>query len=183
MSKIMQRLKADHVNIARLLDILEEQLEAVHDADDADFELIRDVMVYMTNYPDLMHHPLEDIVFARLRERDASSAAMVDDLRAEHEALAGQSIRLRNMLDHVVDGRMVLREELADAGRDYVQNLRRHLNKEEREVFALARDALTEQDWVAADNAMELRADPIFGPTVEAQYRTLFEHISQHVID
>ena len=55
MSAIMQQLKADHGNISRLLATLEEQMDVVHDEEIADFELMHDIMAYMTHYADHTH--------------------------------------------------------------------------------------------------------------------------------
>ena len=64
---------ADHVNFGRLLNLLEGQLQLLHDDGSPDYELMLDIMYYMTHYSDLLHHPKEDIVFARIKARDASA--------------------------------------------------------------------------------------------------------------
>ena len=73
MSAIMEQLKADHGSISRLLATLEEQIAIVHDEENADFELMHDIMVYMTDYPERTHHPMEDLVFRKLANRDNSA--------------------------------------------------------------------------------------------------------------
>ncbi len=56
------------------------------------YDIVRGVIDYCLTYPDLYHHPKEDLVFARLQLRDPATAEALGDLRAEHEAL-GEAIR------------------------------------------------------------------------------------------
>ena len=49
MSTIMEQLKTDHGNISHLLDTLDAQMAIVHEEGNADFELMHDIMVYMSH--------------------------------------------------------------------------------------------------------------------------------------
>ena len=69
MSAVMHDLHQDHRTIHELLGLLARELDAVSDVIGGDFELMRDIMVYMTRYPDHTHHPKEDLMFERMRER------------------------------------------------------------------------------------------------------------------
>ncbi len=69
MGTVIDRLHADHANMSSLLDILDRELDVVERAGNANFEIMRDVMHYLTRYSDLVHHPMEDLVYARLAER------------------------------------------------------------------------------------------------------------------
>ena len=60
----------DHANFARLLDLLEAQLDLFHRGETPHYELMLDIMFYMTHYPDVLHHPKEDMAFTRIRERE-----------------------------------------------------------------------------------------------------------------
>ncbi len=120
MTAIMEQLKADHGNISHLLATLDEQMVAVHDEGNADFELMHDIMMYMTHYPDHTHHPMEDLVFQKLTSRDSSADGVVTQLKREHTALAEKGERFTEMLRHVVDGAMVERKDLENTGRDYI---------------------------------------------------------------
>jgi hemerythrin-like domain-containing protein len=52
--------------------------------DPADYELMLDISLYMTHYSDTLHHPKEDIVFARIKSRDASASATIEELTTQH---------------------------------------------------------------------------------------------------
>jgi hemerythrin-like domain-containing protein len=77
---IIERLSQEHRNIEKLLAILERELEVFDRGDRPDYEVIRAVISYFKVYPEVYHHPQEDLVFAKLRERDPVAAAKVGDL-------------------------------------------------------------------------------------------------------
>ena len=179
MSKVVGDLHQDHRNIRVLLDLLAREIDAVDDASGGDFELMRDVMVYMTRYPDHTHHPKEDLMFERMRRRGVApdTEATIEKLLREHAALAEKGGTFRDMLIGVVDGAMVEREALVATGRDYTDFLRYHAHLEDETVFIEALDLLDDTDWSAIDRAFEAQIDPIFGPAVQHEFQTLYEHI------
>ena len=46
-----------------------------------DFPLMRDVMLYMTRYPDQFHHPKEDLLFTALAIRGHPMQGTRDNLK------------------------------------------------------------------------------------------------------
>lgn len=178
--EIPEQLDADHRNVARMLDLLERQLIRVRHMQPADFDLMRDIMHYMTRYPDRTHHPMEDLVIHKLIQYEPSAREMGTTILREHESLADKGKHFLDMLVQVTDGAMVPREDIETAGRDYVEFLRSHMQKEDERLFPLARKRLTEDDWNEIGRAMVHRQDPVFGPIVDDQFRALSEFIRQH---
>ena len=80
--------------MAKLLNAFERQLAAFDQGATPDHDIVRGVIDYCLTYPDLYHHPKEDLVFARLQLRDPATAEAVGDIRAEHEALSEAIRRL-----------------------------------------------------------------------------------------
>ena len=180
MSTVLRALHEDHRNIHRLLNLLARELDAVEGESDGNFELMRDIMTYMTRYPDYTHHPKEDLMFERMRARGVVSATedTIAMLLREHGALAKKGGAFHDVLRRVVDGAMVERQELLAAGRDYVEFLRHHARLEEETVFAEAETLLGDADWSVIAQAFEARSDPVFGPAVDREFRALYQHIT-----
>src|ERR1700746_852510 len=82
---ILERLSQEHRNIEKLLDILERELEVFDRGGRPHSDVIRAVIRYFEGYPEVYHHPQEDLVFAKLRTRDPAAAAKVGDLAREHQ--------------------------------------------------------------------------------------------------
>ncbi len=173
---VLKRLDTDHHNVRQLLDFLDTQLTG-RQSQSADFELMRDVMHYMTHYPDRVHHPLEDLVIERLVERDPSSREFCEKILREHEDLAAKSDAFFEMLMQATDGEMVPLERIEATGRDYVAFLRAHMEKEDERLFPLAKEVLTGQDWHEISKRRKQLADPVFGAVVQNQFRELHARI------
>lgn len=56
-ARILEDLRQDHRNMALLPDLLDCECDRIREGSPADLELIRDIMQYMTTYPDAVHHP------------------------------------------------------------------------------------------------------------------------------
>jgi cbb3-type cytochrome oxidase maturation protein len=177
MPGVMEQLKTDHVRIARLLDILERELAALDANARVDFDLMHDVMIYMTEYPDQIHHPTEDLVFERMQARGLETARIAELLR-EHRGLAIKGRHFRDEIESVVDGALVARAELKAQGADYIEFLRAHVAKEDSEVFPAAASRLEELDWQWVEARRETRADPLF-ERLASQFRALYRHIEE----
>ena len=179
MSTVMNELHQDHQNIREILRLLSRELDKVSDASGGDFELMRDIMIYMTRYPDHTHHPKEDLMFERMRERGIApeTEATIAKLLREHVALAEKGSIFRDMLIGVVDGALVERDTLVATGRDYTEFLGYHARLEDETVFLEAQKLLDDADWTVVRQAFEAQADPIFGPAVDHEFENLYDHI------
>ena len=170
---------AEHVNFARLLNVLDGQLMLFHGGRSPDYELMLNIMFYMTHYSDVLHHPKEDLVFAKIREREKAVAGTVDELAAQHARLHDAGRELVRQLDDIVNGTISSREAVEAVARDYVGTLRSHMRLEEDEILPLADELLTPRDWKAIHAAIEHLEDPLFGKHPEARYVALHRQISR----
>lgn len=170
----------EHANFARLLNLLDDQLALFHDAGAPDYELMQEIMFYMTHYSDVLHHPKEDLVFARIREREASVAKVVDELAAQHRHLKSAGEHLIGHLDEVVNGTISSRAEIEANARDYIDTLRRHMRIEETQILPLAERLLSARDWSAIHAAIGRVEDPLFGKHPERRYASLQQQIARH---
>ena len=63
MNRHIRKWQAEHANYRRLLDLLRSETERFTAGGQPDYELMSDVVHYMTQYPDRFHHPREDVAF------------------------------------------------------------------------------------------------------------------------
>jgi hemerythrin-like domain-containing protein len=66
MNRLLNRLAEDHARLARLMTLLEGLLDRFHEGLEPDYELMCELMEYMIDYADQVHHPSEDLIFERL---------------------------------------------------------------------------------------------------------------------
>jgi hemerythrin-like domain-containing protein len=168
----------EHVNFATLLDLLEAQLDHFHLGEAPDYEMMLDIMFYMTHYPDAFHHPREDLAFARISERERSTCPVIDELRVQHARLKVDGEALVRALDDIVNGGIRSREDVEVPGRAYVADFRSHMQKEDTAILPLAARLLRDRDWTAIDAAVRHIDDPLFDRT-EERYAALRRKIAR----
>jgi hemerythrin-like domain-containing protein len=170
---------ADHVNFGRLLNLVERELAPLHDAGAPDYALMLDIMYYMTHHSDIVHHPKEDLVFARIKAHDERAGPAVDALTAQHVQLREMGAALANTLDDVVNGSIASREHVEATARAYVSALRAHMRTEEGEILPRAARLLSESDWTDINTTIAKARDPLFGAQLEERYARLREEINR----
>jgi hemerythrin-like domain-containing protein len=179
MHKTLALWHADHVNFAKLVELLDHQLALFHAGDTPEYELMLDIMYYMTHYCDVVHHPKEDLFFVEIKARDKSIARKDDALIEQHASLKELGEKLAYDLDDIANGSISLRDQVeADAHR-YVTDLRNHMRAEETEILPLAARLLHDKDWAAIDAAIKDVPDPLFGSGAEARYAALRRQIAR----
>lgn len=172
MAEIMEILYQDHKNLAKLLKTLERQAQRFEDTGDADFDIVRGVVSYCLTYPDLCHHPKEDLVLRKLLERDPRAGGMIGDLEAEHRQLAENTRKLSAAVHRLEQGESP-QGWFGDATREFLEAYWRHMDMEETLFFPIALQELTEDDWRALDAEVEEMSDPLFGGRVEERFKVL----------
>lgn len=177
MPTIIDALHTDHLNFSRLLDLLTRQVAVLKEGDPPDFELMLDAVDYLQNYADLYHNPCEDLIFLFFLQRSDAGRKEIDELRRQHQALWESTNRLRVAIDGVLHGDIVPRSDFIEQIVTYLTEQREHIDEEEGYVLPLLREALSPDDWDQLARTLPFRHDPLFGPSVEEQYRALYTRI------
>jgi len=163
--------------MARVLDLMDDIVTEMEAGKDPDFELFDEAMRYMTVYPDAVHHPKEDVVYAELRSRRPDLAEGLDDVPGDHADIARLGSLLRNEVEAVVAGAAVRREKMIDDASTYVARLREHMVWEERDLFNRI-DRMLGTDSSKVDvSAYEHIRDPVFELEIEAGFRRLLDSL------
>ncbi|MDD3650612.1 hemerythrin domain-containing protein [Immundisolibacter sp.] len=180
MHPLAKRLRDDHRHLQRVLAVLEAQMEALGRAEDVDFDLMLDAMTYITEFPNRLHHPVEDVLFDLLAKRDASAAAACREQIAEHERLFHDSAAFYGLLDAVqVDDATLPRDRLLADGRAFIEAQRAHLRREETELLPRAEQRLDTADWDRAALTAGQVDDPLDATTRPARYEALYRALSR----
>lgn len=177
MSNQIIKWKAEHAEFARLLGILKSQIGLFHEQAEANYELMLDIVYYLTHFPDRYHHPREDIAFAKLVERDASARSRVRELTGEHKVIASSGKRLVEQLNGILAGAILEREAVEVDAATYIVYYRQHMAREEAELFPRLADVLGNDDWKSVEDAISPEVDPLFGSKVGLRYQHLRRQI------
>ena len=178
MTTIMDDLHQEHLHLTRVFNILEEQVNIMANEGDPDLFLMVDIVNYVQHYPDLVHHPKEDKVYDLFSSRSKEGADIVKQLQDEHKFLPTLTNEVHDMLVGAANSVLfVSREELFSKIQHFLETERKHMNLEEDTLFPLIKTVLSEEDWDSLELSALMKADPLFGNTVEARYQNLYQSI------
>ena len=177
MPRAIAQLQLDHRNMTRLLDLLRSELDAYRSGQALDVDLLGSIMEYSLHYPDLCHHPLENLIYDRLVRRDPGAKTKIGDLLKEHAHLGELTRKLASAISNVSRDSELPRAWLEDVVDTYLTSNYRHIAAEENSFFPLAVQILTDEDWAAIEASKPSQADPLFGGKITQSYRALYDRI------
>jgi len=177
MAKIIDVLLEEHRNIEKLLLVLEQELDVFDHSEPPDYEILQAIIEYFQDYPEDYHHPKEDIVFEKLKQRDPSAVARIGDVEAEHQLETKRLQRFAQAVNDILAGREYPRQGFHDVVRDFIEHQRQHMHKEERLLFPAAVNALQPGDWAEIDARMNNRKDPLFDGVTDKKFDALRQTI------
>jgi len=177
--QVMARLEDDHVHIARVLEALEEVLSAPAD-EDVNWEILADIISYLQEYPDTVHHPVEDQLFDRVLDKGLTPAEreLVHTNLAQHAEIIGATAQLAHDVAQILNDIVVPIDQLQDHFKHYLELQRVHMRNEIHHLFPLAERQLAQEDWQEMATQMAAHADPMFESNA-VRFAALYEFITQ----
>ena len=183
MPDVLDKLRRDHANVGRVLRLLGPELDRIEAGESADYDLLHDVMRYITGYSDLHHHPAEDVLYEALAMASPEAARDLAAIVTEHEKLIQKGRSFLETIEAVEEDAMVGRADFLRIGRDYIDMLGRHMGIEESRLFPLADKTLSQDDLAGVNERLERLPDPLFGPALDEEFRHLWKRIEAHSND
>ncbi len=180
--QLMSGLRSDHRNMVMLLDLLGAEIARLAASGEPDYDLVRDIMLYVTEYPDVVHHPKEDIVYRHLKSLRPEIRTELERVETDHQYIKEFGLKLRNSVEAISIGANLDRDELIEKFHHYVEQLREHMYWEETELFTLVDELRHFDDWSEVVLKNNEISDPLFGSRVERKYGSLLSRIQQRTV-
>ena len=177
MPDTVDTLRAEHGNMVRALDLLERQIALIEAADEPDYDLIGQIIDYFRRFPDLYHHPKEELILARLKARAPDEAERIGDLESEHEGCSQHLQDFARTMVKVLLGSEIPRDDIIRVAREFIANERAHMRGEEEVFFPTVLEHLTDEDWRSIDEKARRFKDPL----LDAQGPFNFELLAKHL--
>jgi hemerythrin-like domain-containing protein len=168
----------EHVYFRRLLERLQKEVDLFATGERPNYELMLDIITYLREFTDRVHHPREDAAFERLVHRFPEMQLPLARLQQEHRVIAHAGEILRQLLTSILDGSVVPRAEVETAAATYLVYYGNHIAREEEDVLTRAAAELTRADWDAVREAVPHVEDPLFGGAPDARFRQLRRQIA-----
>jgi len=168
----------EHAYFSRLLQVLQEEVDRLYAGGTPNYDLVLDIVFYLRDYSDQVHHPREDEAFKRLARRSPELRPILVRLQQEHRVIAQSGDRLRELVEEAASDAVVPRADIEAAAWTYIVYYRNHIATEEMEVLPVAARSLTEEDWQAARDVAPPKANPLAGEDADDRFRRLRRRIA-----
>src|SRR5215207_5064464 len=120
MKRIIEVLHDEHRGIEKLLLVLEEELSVFARCERPDYEIVQTIIGYFQDYPNRCHHPKEDLIFDKLKQRDPGAARMIGDFEAEHREEADRLTNFAQLVESIRTDHVLARRVFISAARDFI---------------------------------------------------------------
>ena len=179
MRAIIEKLQADHVRLARLVRLLNLQSCQRTDATAPNIALLVDALCYLTRFPDLAHHMIEDRMVEKLLAKRALSVEFGQEIESQHQTLIRDGRDLLRDLESAVRGENMSQELVDSRVRIYAERLRHNMVIEELTLFPAAEKNLSGADWYEIESSGAYgQPDPLFDATVDERFAELYRVIA-----
>jgi hemerythrin-like domain-containing protein len=178
--RVLRCLFEEHRHLNALMNALERRIQPRVTLTQGDYFLLRDIVAYLHDYPDSVHHPTENLLFEILLERAPSSRKAVAGLRRDHASVAAETQDLIDLLEQAIDEPTEqVEQQVREGCRAFIDHQRNHMRFENLNLFPAAMEALSPQDWKQIEAHFAAVEDPLFGRVVGSRHRLLYEYLAQ----
>jgi len=145
------------------------------------FPLLRAMLHYIKSFPEMLHHPKEEIyLFRKLRTRTHELDDTLDELERQHADGSKLVAQMDAALARYEREPAAGFELFAHAVREFAALESPHMLLETKVVLPAAQKYLTEEDWAEMSHAFAQNGDPRFSADADQEYRDLFSRILNH---
>jgi hemerythrin-like domain-containing protein len=139
MTEILRKLRAQHDELAKVLDVLEQEVETCRKHGRINRDILGGVLDYCRGYLTPCHHAKEDLIYRELRlAAEPAAINSIGDLVAEHEALVELTNELEAAVDNLLSDTRKRHEKFVRVAQAFLEQNRQHIRAEEDEFFHVA---------------------------------------------
>lgn len=183
MNKIVEQLHEDHKQLVRILFHLEKEVKALSGlaAPAGSLEVIINILDYIQEYPEIWHHPTEDVLFEVLLDKDVGGVAVLTELMEEHSMLELLTANLHEYINKIAvdapDRERALAMRFVKSTSDYISRQLNHMERERQQLFPLVDMHLNQSDWDLIQQRLDKQL-PSTDETALEYYRSFYQSIA-----
>jgi hemerythrin-like domain-containing protein len=143
-----------------------------------DFEVIRAMLFYITEFPEKLHHKKEsESLFPLVAARSPEVRQVIKELDEQHDQGERAVSHLMNLLiawEMMGESRRPTFLNTIEKYRDFYMD---HMRTEMNVVIPVAQAVLSHDDWALLDSVFEANQDPMIGHQPTKEFERLFTQI------
>ena len=169
--ELLQILTNEHRNFRWLLAIVREEQKQLATVD---LKTLKDVLRYLSEYPEQSHYPCERRMINRATSiADDALRKSFESILDDHDRLQTEGNRLYFSVMRARNGEDVGLSNLAAQLTMFADAFDEHLRLEEDILYPIALEILDDEEWVSLLAGVNAIDDPLFGTRVRRRYRHL----------
>ncbi|WP_394127536.1 hemerythrin domain-containing protein [Vibrio hepatarius] len=177
---MIERIKREHGYMVRLLAILRHKLAVLKDERSVNYGVLREIVDYLANHSERVHHPKEDILYHHYLTHYGHHKE-IDNLELEHKTLSEQTHEFLNIVDMVLQDAVVPQSLFIEQLESFLNAQKNHLEMEEKHIFPYLMETFTTKDWQIVEEQWTVcEDDPVFGETIAEEYQQIAERVHQN---
>lgn len=180
---LIDTIKREHGYMLQLFILLEHKCERLKEGKDIDYSVVYDVLWYLQNHSETIHHPKEDVVYRYYIDKYGDRGNLVN-LIEEHHRLNEVTQQFSEIVEIVLQDSIYPKDKFIQNMQVFIQEQRAHLMLEEEEIFPKLLSSLKQKNLDEIDKLwIENYQDPLFGSHVEKEYYRLAERLAEDLAD
>jgi len=176
MALTLETLYKDHDNLRRILFLAESLLIDLCRGTSCDYPLLQRLLAYIQDYPERVHHPVEDAMLTTIFSNDVGG----EKFRKDSSALIKDHTAIEKITREAVQAvESLLVEPEQDSARiagilsTLISRQRSHILFEEVNIYPYISKHLDGEEWKRIAATVPDLDDPVFGDRVRAEYEML----------
>ncbi|HAA46022.1 MAG: hypothetical protein XD36_0389 [Halomonas sp. 54_146] len=143
---MLNQLRLDHANMARLLHVLQLKHKTLAQGERPNFQLMREVVDYILSYMDGFATPLERVCVERLQTQAPEHATLTEQMASDYRELKPRLQRLSNDIDMILMDNVLPMDRFAGDLKAYLEAHRAYLRNEREGLFPLIDEHFSQED-------------------------------------
>ena len=176
----LESLYRDHDNLRRILYLLEQLFIDIYRGTSRDYAMLQRILVYIQEYPERVHHPAEDAMFAIILNNLTCPKRLhrdISSLLKDHSEIENITREAIEAVESVV---VSTHTDISEFGKNISRVLdrqRRHILFEEMHIYPYITKYLETGDWEKVSMLLPDIDDPVFGERVKQGYESIIESL------
>lgn len=181
---VILMIKNEHKYTLMLLSVLREQLAEFDIGKTPDYQLMLDVVHYMSSFPERFNHPTKKSLIQAIIDKDPDNNTDLENLLAEKRQIVDLGNEVIQALKSLLKESTILKEEqLKIFSKNYVELIESHIELESRLLFTRARNTLSDDELHDFTDKLYFEEDHPLSNLVEERYKELSKILSHRLDD
>lgn len=156
MSDIIRELRHEHNHFQQIIALMNARFNQFRSHTTSDCEWLLDATLLIKRYHNTVHQPVEDLFLEKLLTHTGKAYGLLKPfLRGDRLFFVDNSGAFIDALNSAINGIVVSRDTLITLGETAIEDLNRQINFEERAIFPLGKQLLSDEDWLEIGRKIE----------------------------